>query len=521
MAVNARIVGATALVVAGVLAAGVVGQLPAFGVADQAQVVTPSSAPQSLICPGPAIGVGADPAKANALSATDTPSRVVGTVGGSKPTTTVLGHGGVTGGAAPRAIGAPAASRGGALAAAQLDRVTVGDAAGLAATACTVPESDVWFAAGATSTGRTTVLTLANASSVAAEVGVRIWTENGAVDSASFSELAVPARSRMAVSLAGIAPSAGGIVVRVTSTGGRVGAAIEQRTVRGLESGGLDLTGPTSAPALEQVVPGVRVLDAAAVAQASRADDYADLEPVVRVLVPGSAATDVSITATPDAGGQPVTVGRRVAGDVVTDFPVTGLADGTYTVHVTAKRPVVTGVRTAVVGDVSGSTTPGDTTSTGSATASGTGSSAAVGTDAGLVGGDGPVDSTSAASSSASSVTADAGATSTARGIDFAWFAAAPMLSATSAVAVVKAPSPVLSIVNPGAARTVTLSGPGGRTVQVPAKGAVAVPVTRGVLVLRGAAGMRAAVSYAGSDAIAGYPVAAADQEAHPVRITP
>jgi hypothetical protein len=513
MAMNARVLGAAALVVAGACAAAVVGQLPAFGVSDQAQRATPSSAPQSLVCPGPAIAVGADPARADGLTASGTPARTAGTVGGEKPKSVALGRGGVKGGASPRALTAPAASSAGVIAAAQSEQVTVGDAAGLVATSCTVPVSDVWFAAGSTTTGRTTVLTLANRSSVAAQVGVRVWSEDGPVDAGSFSELAVPAEGRKAVSLAGVAPSAGGIVVRVTSTGGHVGAALEQRTVRGLESGGVDMTGPTSGPALEQVVPGVRVAGAAAVASAQREDDYADLQTVVRVLVPGSEATEVSITATPDAGGQPVTLGRRVAGGVVTDFPVPGLIDGTYTVRVAAKRPIVTGVRTSVVGDAGASTTPDD-----SASSDPTGSSsgpAAVGTDAGLVGGEGPVDT-----SDASSTTPDGSATSTARGIDLAWFAAAPELSATSAVAVVGAPSPVLTIANRGAARTIRLSGAVTKRVSVPAKGSVSVPVSRGLLVLRGAEGLHAAVSYAGPDAIAGYPVAAADQDAHAIRIT-
>lgn len=514
MALNGRIIGATALVAGGAFAALIVGQLPAFGVVDQAQVVTPSSASQSLLCPGPAIAVGADPADANALTATGKPTRVAGDVSGSAVQTVVLGRGEVKGGSAPRALSAAAATKAGALAAAQLEQVALGDAAGLVATACAVPESDIWFAGGATSTGRTTVLTLANASSVAAQVGVRVWTENGPVDSASFSELSVPAKGRTAVSLAGVAPSAGGTVVRVTSTGGRVGATLEQRTVRGLESGGVDMTGPTTPPALEQVVPGVRVLGAAAVASAARADDYADLQTVVRVLVPGSTATDVSITATPDAGGQPVTLGRRVAGGVVTDFPVTGLADGTYTIKVSAKRPIVTGVRASVVGDANGSTTPTDTAGTTDSGATGTD---AVGTDAGLVGGDGPVDT----SGSATSSNADASATSTARGIDLAWFAAAPKLSGTAAVAVVDAPSPMLTISSTGAARSVKLTGAVKQTVKVPAKGSVSVPVSRGLVVLRGAAGLRAAVSYAGADALAGYPVAAADQEAHAIRVEP
>ena len=515
MAVNRRIIGATTLVTAGVFAAAIVGQLPAFGVADRAQTVTPSSAPQSLVCPGPAVAVGADPTDAAALTATGTPSRTSGTVGGTKAKGSSLGRGSVKGGAAPRVLTAPAASSAGALAAAQVEQVTTGDASGLVAASCTVPQSDVWLAAGATTTGRTSVLTLANPFAVAAQVGVRVWSENGPVDTASFSDLVVPAKGRKAVSLAGVAPSAGGTVIRVTSTGGRVGVALEQRTVRGLESGGLDMTGPTAEPALEQVVPGVRVAGAAAVAAAQRADDYADLQTVVRVLAPGSEATEVSITATPDGGGQPVTVGRRVAGGVVTDFPVTGLADGTYTVRVAAKRPVVTGVRTAVVGDASASTTPDDSTS-GSGTGSGAGAGAAGGTDAGLVGGDGPADTSSDAPSGA----AGTGATSTARGIDFAWFAAAPVLSETAAVAVVDAPSPMLTLASTGEKRTVRLSGATRASVQVPAKGSIAVPVQRGLIVLRNAEGVRAGVSYAGADALAGYPVAAADQQAVPVRIT-
>ncbi|GAA4752906.1 hypothetical protein GCM10025783_27220 [Amnibacterium soli] len=515
MAVNRRIIGATTLVTAGVFAAAIVGQLPAFGVADRAQVVTPSSAPQSLVCPGPAVAVGADPSDAAALTATGAPTRISGTVGGTKAKGTSLGRGEVEGGAAPRALTAPAATSAGALAAAQVEQVTAGDAAGLVATSCTVPQSDLWLAAGATTTGRTTVLTLANPSPVAAQVGVKVWSENGPVDTASFSDLVVPAKGRKAVSLAGVATSAGGTVVRVTSTGGRVGAALEQRTVRGLESGGLDMTGPTTGPALEQVVPGVRVAGAAAVAAAQRADDYADLQTVVRVLVPGSEATEVSITATSDSGGRPVTLGRRVAGGVVTDFPVSGLTDGTYTVRVAAERPVVTGVRTAVVGDADAPTTPDDSAaSDGSGDASDAGS--AGGTDAGLVGGDGPTDTSTDTSSSPSGTAA----TSTARGIDFAWFAAAPELSDTVAVAVVDAPSPVLTLASTGEKRTVRLSGATSASVQVPAKGSIAVPVQRGVVVLRNAEGIRAAVGYAGADALAGYPVAASDQQAMPVRIT-
>jgi hypothetical protein len=78
----------------------------------------------------------------------------------------------------------------------------------------------------------------------------------------------------------------------------------------------------------------------------------------------------------------------------------------------------------------------------------------------------------------------------------------------------------VLTLAGTGRQRSVRLSGATRATVEVPAKGSIAVPVRHGVVVLRNAEGVRAGVSYAGADAVAGYPVAAADQEAVPVRIS-
>lgn len=514
MALNRRVLGAGGLVVAGAVAAAIVGQLPALGVVDHVLVATPSSAPQALVCPGPALAIGASGTAANTVSAAGRPARTTGTAGGAKVGSTALKRGNVSGpGAPPRSLTAPAASSAGAIAGAQVEQVTGGDAAGLVATACTTPQSDLWFAAGATTTGRTSVLTLANPSPVAADVAVRIWTEDGPVEAGGVTQVSVPAKSRRAVSLAGYAPSAGGTVVRITSTGGRIGAALEQRTVRGLESGGVDVTGATTGPARSQVIPGIRVVTAAAVAAAQREDDSADLQPVVRVLVPGAEAATVTIRVTPDSGGKAVTLGRRVAAGVVTDFALNGLGDGTYTVRVTADRPFVTGARTATVGDSGGGSAVKPAPS---APSSGGGADSGFGSDAGLVGGDGPADEGTAAGSSS----AAAASTSTARGIDLAWFAAAPVLSATGAVAVVDAPSPLLTIANPGRARTVRLSGAVTESVAVPAGGAVAVPLEAGLVVLRGAGGAAAAVSYAGDAALAGYPVSAADQQARAVRVS-
>ncbi|MFD1720097.1 DUF5719 family protein [Amnibacterium endophyticum] len=512
MAVSRRVLSASALVAAGVAAAAFVGQLPALGAPDRGFTVTPSSPGQSLVCPGPVVAVGAEGTAADEPTATGRPSRTAGTAEGGKVDSTALTRGGLGGGGtAPRLLRAEPARTAGQLAGAQLEQVSGGDAAGLAASACTAPAADAWFAAGATTTGRTTVLLLANPTSSPARVDVRVWTEDGAIDPTGGG-IAVRPRSRAAVPLAGLAPSAGGLALHVVSSGARIGMAVEQRTVRGLESGGVDITGTTAAPALTQTIPGLRISGGAAVAQTRTEDDYGDLQPVVRVLLPGARAADVDIVLQPAAGGDPVRLGRRVAAGVVTDFPVPDLPDGTYTARLSSKQPFVAGARVSVVGDPAASATPDD----GSAAAGGSGapSDAAVGTDAGLVGGDGPVDTGSAAAPVTGSPT------STARGIDLAWLAAAQPIGATAAVAVVDAPSPVLTIAGDGTARTVRVSGAATGTVKVPAKGTAALPVARGVVVLQGGAGTTAAVSYGGTAAVAGYPVEPADQEARPVRIT-
>ncbi|MGN6742121.1 MAG: DUF5719 family protein, partial [Amnibacterium sp.] len=64
------------------------------------------------------------------------------------------------------------------------------------------------------------------------------------------------------------------------------------------------------------------------------------------------------------------------------------------------------------------------------------------------------------------------------------------------------------------------IDGVGHGTVTVPAGATVATDVSAGVGTLTGGTGLRAAVSLAGPDAVAAYPVAPADQAAHPVRVT-
>lgn len=527
MAVTSRLLGASGVVIAGVVVAVALGQFPAVGATDHAITATPESAAQHLVCPGSPVAVGAAGTKASTLSADGATNRRVDVAGTGSATARRLGGGNVQGGpdTAPRLYTAPAASgKHGAIAGVQTQVVTTGDVSGLTATDCSVPVNTAWIAAGATTTGRTSVLTLADASSVPADVTVRIWTEGGEVAGNGIGDILVPAHSRRAVSLASLVPNAAGTVLQVTSTGGQVGVALEQRTVRGLESGGLDLTGPTTAPATEQVLTGVRISGATAVAQASSGNGYADLLPVVRLLAPGSAPANVRllISGSPGAAGKTIT--RRIDGGKVTDITLPGLNDGVYSVRVLSTRPVVAGARVSVVADAGASTTDTGAAATGTTT-NGTGTDGTVaggtstGTDAGLVGGPGAGPAGTDAAGGMN--TAGTATTATARGIDLAWIAAAEPLGTDATVAVGDGPSPMLTLANAASAAVkVQLSGTTGASLTVPAGGTASVAVQPGMGTLRGASGLRAAVSFAGSAAVAAYPVLPADQAAHPVRVT-
>jgi len=518
MALTARLLGASGVVIVGVVAAAALGQFPAVGAEDHAVVATPTSAGQRLVCPGSPVAVGAAGQKASALSADGSPARTTGLAGSGTVMTTTLGGGAVQGdsGTRPRLLTAPPQdAKHGALAGAQTLAVSSGDAVGFTSAACTEPVNTAWIVAGATTTGRTSVLTLANASSVPAQVALDVWTENGPLAQAGPSQLAVAPHSRLAVSLASIVPNAAGTAVRVTSTGGQLGVALEERVVRGLESGGLDLTGPTAPPATRQVLPGVRIANAAAVAQASGASGYGDLVPVVRLLAPGHEAAQVRIAiAGTGSGGSPRILTRRIPAGKVTDVMLPGLTDGVYSLDVTSSAPVVAEARVATVTDESGSTTDTGTATDGTTgtAADGTSGTAAngtaTGTDAGLVG-----DPTTDAASGM-----DSGATATARGIDLAWIAAAEPLGATGALAIGSGPGAEVSFANPGT-RPVTMHL-GRVSITVPARGTTATTMQSGVTAMSGTAGLYAAVSYAGSAAISGYPVQPADQAAHPVRVT-
>ncbi|MES1170276.1 MAG: DUF5719 family protein, partial [Leifsonia sp.] len=376
---------------------------------------------------------------------------------------------------------------GGTLAGAQSQLVDAQDYRGFAATECAEPSSSIWLVGGSTAVGRSTLLTLANPSPVDATVELTIAGASGPVTAPGMSGIVVKAGQQRVIPLAGFAPDVAAPVVHVTASGGQVVAFLQQSTVRGLDAGGIDLVGAAAATSRHLVIPGVRVLDAVGVNKALALPDWDDAAPAVRVLAPGASSAKVQVSLVPEDatfGGQSFELDVN-AGEVTEIGLDSGagtasggvtIPDGTYTVVIDSDQPVVAGVRVTTAED------PAPT--------------------------DPAADDTTAPAS------------------DFAWFDPSPVLTQDTAVSIAPGEAPMLSVMNPTtAAVTLTLDAEGsgaGATLLVPAGGAASIAVDPGTTyLLTNAKGLFAAVSYAGSAALARYPVASAGPVSGPIVIHP
>lgn len=460
---------------------------PSMGIEPPSATVTPVPADQVRACAGGALRLG-DETGADA----DTPVRVgqpalrsdaVGsTLQRSSTAKSDAGDGGSP--AAPQVLRIDPAD-GSDLAGAQSQAVAVRDFVGFTTAACAEPSGSIWLVGGATTTGRTSILTITNPTDVAAQVSLQIFGEDGAVEAPGMSGIDVPPGTQRVLSLAGFAPGVLSPVVHVEARGGRVVAYLQQSIVRGLDATGMDLIGASPDPAADQIVPGVRIVDSVATNRALALEDWDDAAPIVRIFNPGTEATEVTVGVVPvgsDAEGTsfPVEAEPGVVTEVALDAGIevdTGvaLADGVYTVTMSADRPFLGAVRTTAAQDI------------------------------------GPIETDAPVAAPPT---------------DFAWYAAAPQLTGDALAVVAPGPAAVLAAVNPGtSAVTVTLDAQGGGedlSLDVPAGGSASIPVVAGTAyLLTGATGLHVAISYAADDAMGGYPVASARPVSGPIVVRP
>ena len=469
-----RAVVVTSRVIAGavgvaVAAAAIVGAallpLPTLQREAASTSVMPQAADKQLVCPGAVLQLG-DSGGQNASVATPIgqPTLSLAASSGSFATDS-LRQKGADGDGHPTLVTAPAASDA-SIAGGQYQIVNRDDYRGLAAAACAQPSSDTWLVGGSTAVGRTTLLTLANPGTVDSTVSLELFSGDGIVEAPGLTGIIVPASGQRVISLAGFGPGLATLALHVTSRGGPVVANLQESIVRGIEPGGVDIIGTTSAPNTVNVIPGVLVLQADAVTGRLGEEGFEDLDSVLRVYVPGDVAAQASVRVIPEGDALTSASFDLVLNPgVVTDVPIEGLVDGSYSVVVETTVPVVTAMRVSTVA----------LTPTGSI---------------------------------------PAGA------VDVGWFVSATALSDSVFASVAAGPGASLHVANPGeAAATVTV---GTTSVTVDAGASVTVAVVGGEsLSITGAEGLYASISYEAPGRLASYLVSSVANSEAPVVVYP
>lgn len=217
---------------------------------------------------------------------------------------------------------------------------------GLLATNCSPGVGDAWLVAGDNSIGREALLVLANPGKVDATVSLQLLGGSGAIQGAGLSGISAPAGKVTVLPLSSFAPKASTFAVQVSVRGSELGVWLQQKTVRGLTPGGVDLVGPAANPALIQDIPGVFLRQEAKLETQSLQPDFSDLTPILRIVNPGAkTATFTAQVQAADGASFGTVVQGEVAAGSVKDFPLTNLADGNYAVHIESDQVTSAAVR--------------------------------------------------------------------------------------------------------------------------------------------------------------------------------
>lgn len=353
-AIRAGITGVTGLVSAGAVALGIAAlvtlPLPEYVGTAPALSIAPVPAVQQRVCPGPLVDVmsmgtqditfisAGQPEYLESSSEKNFDDSWLNAIDNQSSELF----------AAPQVISVPpveSSDQAPLLAGNQLQLATTEAMSGLAGAACTEPANDMWLVGGSTEVGRTTLLMLANPTDVTATVTFEIFSEKGYIDAVSTEGIIVEPGQQRIVSLAGYAPDVISPVVRVMSNGGQVLANLQQTVTRTLMPSGVEWVAPASGLATQQIIPGVFVTGQEDHDRSEIGDVISDLEPGIRAVLPGEKDSTVTVTLL-SSTGKKVEFTANLKAKKVTQLPLAGIPDGSYTVIVTSQEPLVAGIRT-------------------------------------------------------------------------------------------------------------------------------------------------------------------------------
>jgi len=444
-----------------VVTAATVLPLPSLEATPAGQVVTPVPLDPQRVCGGSVLRLSdAEGQQATTASAVDSAQVVTSSSADDESTTTLAGADGSS--SDPLLVTAPLAGDDVPLvAAAQSQTIASDDLVGFASAPCTEPSSSTWLVGGSTETGRVSLITLVNPSDVNSTIDLDISAENGPVQGPGIEGIVVGPRSQRVIPLSGFSTGLLSPVVHVSSRGGQIVASMQESIVRTLDPGGVDIISGAAAPSTTSVVPGI-IVRGGETLEAALADPAAgDLQSALRLFAPGDSAALVSVRIASD-DGTGTSFDTRVESGLVTDVPIDGLADGRYTATITSDVPVVSAVRT-------------------------------------------------------SALSADGA-------VDVSWAASAPALAGGTLLSVPEGEGAGLTLANPTddvVSATVSVDGED-RVVEVPAGGSATLGVSAGQSVLlTGADGLRAGMSFSADGAVAAWPVVSPLPASSPVTVYP
>lgn len=533
----AGLVGAGIAVV--VVAAVCLIPLPGFTATSTAVDVVPLPGEQTRVCAGPLLQVLPQTGDTTLYFAPGEPSVFFDSQGATLATRDLNAADVAEGGfvAAPSALSVPAAPQDAVqplVAGVQSQQVSTEEVSGFAAAACADASSDAWLVGGATDVGRTTLILLSNPTEVTATVALDIMGGNGTVSAPGASGILVEPGQQRVLSLASFAPDLIDPIVHVTSTGGLIQASLQQTVIRALVPGGVEIIAPSAAPNTMHIVTGIALTGLAAQDSDEKGLVTSDLEPTVRVGVPGDDAADVDITVIGNSG-ESTEIRTTIQGHHTLQLPFSGITDGIYTVVVTGTNPIVAGVRSvqspssAIVVipgmQESGETVAPAVTPTPTPTPAPTTQAPAE---------QGPVDGGGQGFNGGTSGTAQqvpgsqaqpTQAIPTVVGGDFAWHSSAPSLSGETLIPVAAGPNPMLSLYNPTdspVTATLVSAANADVTIVVPAGRMMVVPLTASTrYLLTGAASLHAALTYAGVGFGASVALSPTNQLGAAIRVFP
>lgn len=328
---TAGVLGAVAVIGATVWALGWA-NIPEFRASADPIEIAPAVGDQQRVCPGALqqLGLTEDAEEAAAVGTADL------TTASSYDAVETIELGEDDTGAA--SIEAPGEVDGEAtaLSASQSVSLSTDASTGLSATNCTQPAATQWVVGGATTIGHTLVLDVINPGQAAARVNFEVYGIDGAVVP-GIAEVVIEPGQREVISLAGVAPNANGLAVKVTATGSVVSAFLHETITDTLTPTGSEIVGSTALPSTLQSLPGIYVYgrpDADATA-------LAEIGTTLRILNPNDAAANATLTAYDEHGAVAYSEELELASMRVVELPFADVPEGEYTITLEADQPVL------------------------------------------------------------------------------------------------------------------------------------------------------------------------------------